>query len=585
MQEISLEDLSGFQATGANWQIVGGVSSRPGGSHDAFETTPGTGVLVNQPGEGQRSNIVTVMEHGDLDLSVEFMMTPHSNSGIYLMGRYEIQLYDSWGKARPSFADCGGVYERWDDSKPDGEKGYQGYAPRMNAARAPGLWQRLDISFQAPRFDEAGRKIQNARLLEVRLNGALIHQNIELVGPTRGPMIAEEGTKGPLLIQGDHGPVAFRNIRYQSYSAEQASVSDLSYEVYLKEFVGVPALSDGDKPARTGTTDIFTQNVAGESEDFMLVLKGKLTVPREDTYQLVMNALGYGKLFVDGKEVFGMNMWRQRGEMSLAAGAHDFEIHYAKDASWYNNGLSLFIAGTQMRSHPLHVLSSMPVDEPSNPIYANVESPRPRILRSFMDYPTGEATRRIVHAVNVGLPHGISYTFDPDQAAFVQVWKGGFLNTTPMWLDRGDGSSRPAGPVLGLGDRVGMAALVSQQADWPAQLPASYDFKGYEMDEMGHPIFRYALADAEIRDRLMSEDQGKVTREVTLPEGLGQTLYFRLGEGTAIADMGDGLYHVDQAYFVQVTGSGKALVRDLEGGKQLLLAGKGGQVLEYEVIW
>jgi hypothetical protein len=328
MQRLSLEDLAAFRPADPNWQIAGAVQVDKDHSLDPEK---GQGILVNQPNDAARGNLMTQMEHGDLDLSLEFMMAPHSNSGIYLMGRYEIQLYDSWGKARAGFADCGGVYQRWDESQPEGQQGYQGYAPRLNAARAPGLWQELRISFQAPRFDATGNKVQNARLLTVHLNGALIHQNIELTGPTRGPAFAGEAPQGPLLIQGDHGPVAFRNIRYQAYAPQQATVGELDYRVYLGEFQAMPDFSRLP-PARSGQTRILTQEVSGESENFILTLEGTLNVPRDDRYQLSMNALGYGVLRIDGQEVMPMKMWTQDATLALSQGDHALEIFYYKDA-------------------------------------------------------------------------------------------------------------------------------------------------------------------------------------------------------------------------------------------------------------
>lgn len=86
------------------------------------------------------------------------MMAPGSNSGLYLQGQYEIQLLDSWAKTEVKAGDNGGIYERWDESKPDGQKGYQGYAPRQNASKAPGVWQTLKIQFKAPRFNATGEK-------------------------------------------------------------------------------------------------------------------------------------------------------------------------------------------------------------------------------------------------------------------------------------------------------------------------------------------------------------------------------------------------------------------------------------------
>jgi len=171
-----------------------------------------------------------VQQHNfkNFEFKASVMTTPGSNSGIYLQGRYEIQLLDSWTSLTTKAGDNGGIYERWDDSKPDGQKGYDGHAPRQNATRAPGLWQHIKISFQAPRFNQSGQKIENARILRVELNGVLLHENVELSGPTRGPLVNDEVATGPLRFQGDHGPVAFRNIQLTSYDKPKPELADLA---------------------------------------------------------------------------------------------------------------------------------------------------------------------------------------------------------------------------------------------------------------------------------------------------------------------------------------------------------------------
>jgi hypothetical protein len=127
------------------------------------------------------------------------------------MGKYEIQIVDSWGvtELRPGI--CGGLYPQWIDAQ-----NYGGHAPRVNATRAPGEWQTYDVVFQAPRFDEKGNKIANARFVSVVWNGHLVHENAEVEGPTRAAMGGgeeqQEHARGPLMLQGDHGPVAYRNV-------------------------------------------------------------------------------------------------------------------------------------------------------------------------------------------------------------------------------------------------------------------------------------------------------------------------------------------------------------------------------------
>jgi hypothetical protein len=151
--------------------------------------------LVNVKGGG--TDIYTDDKFGDVLVEVEFMVPKGSNSGVYLMGNYEVQILDSYGKKTLSPGDLGGLYGA--------------SAPKVNAARKPGEWQKFIIDFQAPRFD-GDKKVQNAKFLKVELNGELIQENVEMKGATGGAL-GKEAPTGPLMFQGDHGAVAFRNIK------------------------------------------------------------------------------------------------------------------------------------------------------------------------------------------------------------------------------------------------------------------------------------------------------------------------------------------------------------------------------------
>lgn len=168
-----------------------------------------------------------------MDLELDYMVAKGANSGIYLQGLYELQLEDSWGVNTPTSGNNGGISGRWDEKRPNGQKGFQGYAPRQNASKAPGLWQHLKVSFQAPRFDASGKKIENAKILRAELNGVTIHEDVELLGPTRGAISNEEKATGPLRFQGDHGAVAFKNIRITPYEKPRPELVNLNYKVYI----------------------------------------------------------------------------------------------------------------------------------------------------------------------------------------------------------------------------------------------------------------------------------------------------------------------------------------------------------------
>jgi len=209
VRPASRTDLRGFREPHGLWAMVDDVHE-PANAPGTLTATPGAGTITNAA--GRTSNIATVFEHADLDLELEFLVPKGSNSGVYLMGRYEIQVLDSWGVESPQHSDCGGLYQRWAPSRGRGNEGYDGIPPRVNASRPPGEWQTLKVRFRAPRFDDNGRKIANARFLDVRLNGVLIHENIEATGPTRAAMFNDEKPYGPLMLQGDHGPVGYRNV-------------------------------------------------------------------------------------------------------------------------------------------------------------------------------------------------------------------------------------------------------------------------------------------------------------------------------------------------------------------------------------
>jgi hypothetical protein len=207
-KRVNLSDLEAWRQPTGEWMIAKAVSLNPTNA-ERFAFKPGEGILVNGP-NGKSVDLVSKQEFGDIEAHVEFCIPKHSNSGVYLMGRYEIQVYDSYGVEKDKYPgiECGGIYGRWIN-----QTNVEGHSPRVNASKPPGEWQTFDITFRAPRFDSAGHKISNAKVVKVVHNGKVIHENVELNGPTRGAMAEDEKPAGPIRLQGDHGPVAYRNLK------------------------------------------------------------------------------------------------------------------------------------------------------------------------------------------------------------------------------------------------------------------------------------------------------------------------------------------------------------------------------------
>jgi hypothetical protein len=164
-----------------------------------LEKAQGTGEMINlSPAHGESQDFYSRATFGDCRIEVEVMVPKGSNSGIYVMGEYEVQVLDSFGKMKVGNGDIGAIYG--------------GFAPPVNASKAPGQWQQFVIDWRAPRFDSTGQKIANAEFLKVELNGQILHKNLVMTGPTPGGITGKEAPTGPLMFQGNHGPVAYRNI-------------------------------------------------------------------------------------------------------------------------------------------------------------------------------------------------------------------------------------------------------------------------------------------------------------------------------------------------------------------------------------
>jgi hypothetical protein len=139
------------------------------------------GLLVNAtPG----NDLVTEQRFTDFQLHAEFRYPRRSNSGIYLRGRYEVQIEDNFGE-EPDSHKIGSVY------------GF--LTPCVNAAKKPGEWQTLDVTLVG-------------RVVTVVLNGERVIDRQTIPGITGGALDSDEGSPGPILLQGDHGPIDFRKV-------------------------------------------------------------------------------------------------------------------------------------------------------------------------------------------------------------------------------------------------------------------------------------------------------------------------------------------------------------------------------------
>ena len=173
--------------------------------------------------------IRTVNEFGNCQLHIEWWVPPdidpkitdqkRSNSGVFFMGRYEVQVLDSY------------TADNYKDNRTyaDGQAAaiYGQYPPLVNACQRPGQWQSYDISFLRPLFDDKGVCIRPARITVLH-NGVVVHNNVEIKGTTEHKKKAQYSPhdKGPIRLQ-DHGnPIRFRNIWIRELPEQPYLIAD-----------------------------------------------------------------------------------------------------------------------------------------------------------------------------------------------------------------------------------------------------------------------------------------------------------------------------------------------------------------------
>ena len=215
---LQVGEKSPWRKVDSRWIFAPGVSLDPE-KPTRLKVEPGTGSVWVNGDTGRVADLITKEEYGDCEVQLDFLLGKNSNSGIKFHALYEIQLRDTAGKPVEKLTgdDCGGIYPRA-ELLPRYRHIDTGIPPRVNAAKPAGEWQTLHVIFRSPRFDAAGKKIENARIVKAVLNGQVIHENQPLETPTGHNWSKAEKARGPFMLQADHGPVAFRNVKIRPIS-------------------------------------------------------------------------------------------------------------------------------------------------------------------------------------------------------------------------------------------------------------------------------------------------------------------------------------------------------------------------------
>ena len=249
--------------------------------------------------------------------------------------------------------------------------------------------------------------------------------------------------------------------------------------------------------------------------------------------------------------------------------------------------LAWFVSTPESESKSLHAFNSFPPDDnPRGPILINA-SGEPRLLRAFVDF-AGDRANRLTHTIGVGMPSKLNFIYDLNTGNLVCVWRGDFVDATPMWEDRGDGSFRPRGAPLFLFMGQPLAALSTEATTFPTNYDErEFRSKGYTINDTTKlPVFKYQYKGYEVEDRVTPADKDRaILHNVKLNKVPSEKMYYKLAEGSNVVAMADGTYAVnDKQYYIRLSGSAKPIIRSVNGKQELVMPFTANSI-QYTIVW
>ncbi len=399
-----------------------------------LEATPDrAGAILYYTGKKTESaHLRTHAYIGDSVVQFEFLLPTGSSAGIFLEGRYRLNLAaEGLGALAPQ------------DDPVTADANQSGIPPLVNATAAAGTWQTFEAKFRAPRFDDARNKTEDALLIEIKINGKIVQANTVARGWSRSSEMKWHDAGGFTTLTVDQGSLALRNfsvrradfdaVKVPEISGQPTNVAKLIDSVKLGEesyrafgCVECHAVQRDDASVKAGPNffGLFTLEprervVAAGSEGHRYTIKAD----RAYLYRSVRTPLDELAIAERGPTA---------GQPYLPV-MPPFHPAVLTDPVVDAIGSYLATLNETANQGPVIRLVKETGAENYNPMNDRLQllvDQSVRIQRGPMEHVSGRA-------IHVGLPNGINYTFDPRVLAIAQVWQGGFLDMSGEWLNRG----------------------------------------------------------------------------------------------------------------------------------------------------
>ena len=453
----------------------------------------------------------------------------------------------------------------------------------------PGVWQNLELAY-LPATEDAP-----ALLVATYLNGNLVYYQQELGNSS--------GAGGPLVLEVTEGQMSLTNMRNADAAGKNSTLTSdgqvvlnlplIHYSYYAVEdrpevFTGWESTA----PTKEGYISRFDLGGIRESgRDYAIRFTSDLYVPKSGEYTFFLRSSTHSALYIDDELVVGLGPDTEgienEGSVELAEGQHQVRLDHYQETNW-NHLLLKYAYEDQDRESFNDMPEGQAIATPRGQNVQAVETDdRPYLLRSFLNFPIARVydyTQKRTHVISVGEKEGPHYSYDLQNGALLQVWRGPFVDVSEMWVDRGEPQVvRALGPAVGFDGRPQWSTALDSWPDSSAELR----HRRYELDADGRPTFYYTYGGSgEVADRFVPTATG-LNRTLTNSTD-GESLYTNLASAATIRETAPGVFEtVDPGLNIRVEELGSGGLRLLRGeGRQRLVAElPPGEHLTYSLDW
>ena len=368
------------------------------------------------------------------------------------------------------------------------------------------------------------------------------------------------------MIQGDHGPVAIRNVDYKIYADHKVTLSNLTYKVYEGKFDYIPDFSTLEV-IKEGTATNFDdlRKLAGMNDGYCMIFEGDIAIPKDGQYLFETGIDDGGNTYIDGALVIhnqgdpGYGI--ERGLVTLTKGTHKLKQSFYQEVWGANIKMSIEGPGIEKAEFPLREKTQSVANTNTNSGYVIKVGDEPELIRGFVDHYDQKKT----HILSVGTPQGIHYSYDTRNNDLINLWKGEFADVTRMWKNRG--AEQRLDPV---------------SAELPINDMTDSNCKplGYTLGSDGLPTFRYTCGDINFTDKVAPKSSQKsASRIVTVDNG---NYKYEVASGESIIELSDGWYSIGNEYFIR---SNKANANWKVENEKIVATITPSSELSYEIFW